>query len=263
MYICYFDESGDDGYPKYSSEIFILTAVYMHHSKWKDNYDKIIRLRRYLKNQYGLPVKQEFHTREFILDKSHYHGLYTRQQRKEILFLCCKAVKILELKIINVCINKTKVNRPQYDVLKNALTYAVQRVENDMIYMSGDSRFIMITDEGRIAKMTRTTRLIQKINYIPSHYTAKSYRKEIKCLIEDPLPKKSSQSYFIQLADMISFIVNLYIKANTCTPRVEWGKRALDVLGYGDEIKLLNLLKGNINLKASSSNEFGIVIYPK
>lgn len=263
MYLSYFDESGDDGYPVTSSPLFILTSIYMHHSQWKDNYEKILRLRRYLKTKYGIPIKQEFHTKEFVTDKGNFHGKFTPKQRREILFLCCKAVKILQLKIINVCINKNKIQRANYDVLKNALTYNVQRIENDMRYMSGDARFLIITDEGRIAKMTRTTRAMQKINFIPSQFNADSYRKEVICLIEDPLPKNSNQSYFIQLADMVSFVISLYIKQNICAPKLAWGKRISHVLSHGDEIDLLNLLKQNINLKASKSNEFGIVIYPK
>jgi hypothetical protein len=263
MYISYFDESGDDGYPKYSSPLFILSSIYMHHSKWKDNYERLIKFRRYLKKQYNIPVKQELHTREFILEKGIYHGKFSQQERKDIVMLGCRLVAKLNLKIINVCINKTKINRPAYDVLKNALTYNVQRIENDMRYTSGDSRFILITDEGRLAKMTKTTREIQKINFIPSQFNPQSYRKEISCLIEDPLPKKSHQSYFIQLSDMVSFIVSMYVKQNICTPQMEWSKRLLNVFQYGDEIKLMNHLKPVLNLKASGSNEFGIVCYPK
>jgi len=263
VYISYFDESGDDGYPLYSSEIFILTSIYFHHSQWKENYDKILRLRKYLKTKYGIPIKQELHTKDFLLDKGFYHNKFSPEIRKEILFLCCKFIKILKLKIINVCIDKTKIKRPQYDVLNKALTYNVQRIENDMHYTSGDAKFLIITDEGRVSKMTKTTRAIQRINYIPSHFTTTNYRKEIVCLIEDPLPKNSTQSYYIQLSDMISYVVNLYVKQNVCNPKIEWAKRIRNVLGYGDEIALMNLLKPNINLKANKSNEFGVVCYPK
>jgi hypothetical protein len=263
MYISYFDESGDDGYPKYSSETFILTSIYMHHSKWRENYDRIYNLRKYLKKQYGFPIKQELHTRDFIMDKEEYHGRYTPEQRREIIFWCCKLLYRLQLKIINVCIDKKKINRPTYNVLKNALTYNIQRIENDMRYISGESRFIMITDEGRLSTMTKTTREIQKINYIPSHYTAENYRREIKCMIEDPLPKNSAQSYFIQLADMVSYLVNLYIKQNISEPKVGWSKRVKNVFADGDIIELMSLIKPCLNLKASKHNEFGIVCYPK
>lgn len=74
MYIAYFDESGDDGYPDYSSPLFVLSCVYMHHSKWKENHDKVLEFKRKLKEDYDFPVKTEFHTKQFIQDKDPYHG---------------------------------------------------------------------------------------------------------------------------------------------------------------------------------------------
>ncbi|WP_204279881.1 hypothetical protein, partial [Serratia marcescens] len=71
-----------------------------------------------------------------------------------------------------------------YDVLKNALTYNVQRIENDL-NINPDNRFMIITDEGRVSKMRSTTRQIQKINFIPSMFNYDTYRKEIEKLIED------------------------------------------------------------------------------
>jgi hypothetical protein len=86
MYISYFDESGDDGYPVYSSELFILTSIYLHSDVWKDNYNRLYSFRKIIKEEYGIPVKGEFHTKEFVTDKLPYHGKYTSDIRREILF---------------------------------------------------------------------------------------------------------------------------------------------------------------------------------
>jgi hypothetical protein len=194
MFLSYFDESGDDGYPIYSSELFILSSLYIHHSVWKENHERIHEFRRKLKADFGFPVKQEFHTKEFITDKDSYHGKYSPIVRKDILFLFFQMLPLLDIKIISVAIDKKRINRPQYDVMKNALTYNVLRIENDLNYLGADAKFVIITDEGRVSKMRQTTRAIQQINYIPSLYGSSSYRKEIKNLIEDPLPKSSSES---------------------------------------------------------------------
>ena len=89
------------------------------------------------------------------------------------------------------------------------------------------------------------------------------FRQEIQNLIEDPLPKNSGESYFIQLADMISFVVNLYFKRNVNNPAQNWSKRVQSVLNYGDEILLMDQLKPRFNLKANSKNNYGLVYYPK
>lgn len=139
----------------------------------------------------------------------------------------------------------------------------MQRIENDLMSVGEGNKFIIITDDGRVAKMRQTTRAIQKINFIPSKFDFTSYRKEIRNLIEDPLPKPSSESYFIQCADMISFLVSLYAKRHLCKPAMEWGNRIKTVLNYGDEIALMNIIKSKLNTKASGKNEYGIVYYPK
>jgi hypothetical protein len=264
MFISYFDESGDDGYPKFSSELFVLTSVYMHYSKWKQNFEKVHQFRKQLKLSSGLKVNEEFHTKEFITDKDPYHGRFSPQARRQVLFDFFNLLPSLDIKIINVVIDKTNIKRPAYDVLKNALTYNVQRIENDLTFFGDAGKFMMITDEGRLGKMRDTVRKMQKINYIPSNFEyGKSYRKEIINLIEDPLPKNSNQSYFVQLADMLAFVVSLYAKRHLCPQSIDWGKRIKNVLQYNDEIELLEIAKPKLNLKASRYNKFGVVHYPK
>ena len=157
MYISYFDESGDDGYPSKSSDLFVLTSIYFHHSVWKENYKKLFEIRNQLKKEYGLPIKQEFHTREFITDKAPYHGIYDATTRKKVLFDFVKYCNFLEFKTISVIIDKNNIQRPTYDVLKNALTYNVQRIENDLSSLNPDNKFMIITDEGLPAGERRAT----------------------------------------------------------------------------------------------------------
>lgn len=263
MFIAYFDESGDDGYPKYSSDLFVLSSVYLHHSNWQDIHQKIYQFRRNLRLKYRFPIKQEFHTREFVADKNPYHGLYSKTTRRAILFDFCQFMATLDLRVVNVVIDKKNIKRPTYFVLKNALTYNVQRIANDLGILGSAAKFLIITDEGRVGAMRAVTRKIQRINYIPSKFNYNSYRKEIENLIEDPLPKSSEQSYFVQLADMMAFVVSLYAKQHLGATPTGWSKRIQNVLKYGDEIALLNLLKPILNTQASAKNEYGIVYYPR
>ncbi|MFY9442012.1 MAG: DUF3800 domain-containing protein [Tepidanaerobacter sp.] len=175
----------------------------------------------------------------------------------------------LDLKIINVVINKQNIIKNDYKILENALIYNVQRIENDlneyckncdMKKICLGRNFFIITDEGRVGKMRKVTRKIQRINYIPSKYSG-SYRKEIEKLIEDPMPKNSNESYFVQIADTIAYIIYLYSlkKFNNS----EWPKRVRNKITFDDVIDLLNIIKSRINLKANPNNEYGIVHYPK
>jgi hypothetical protein len=262
MYICYLDESGDDGVTTSSSYFFVLTSLYMHHQLWKDNYEHLRIMRRQIKQTYGLPIKTEFHTSDFIKNRHPYRNFnISDANRKQIIFDVINYVSLhLDIKIINTAVNKRRITQgSNYQVLDNALKYNVQRIENDLNTTAPGSKFLIITDEGRLNQMVKTTRRIQKINFIPSHYGG-SYLSNINKLIEDPLGKESHESYFIQLADLISYIVQLYLLRNI-TPQLTWGRRVLNVLNYGDEITLLNMISNRLNLQASS-RAYGIVLYP-
>lgn len=264
MFISYYDEAGDDGFPEYASPLFVLTCIYFNHRDWQLLYREIQKFRILLKNEFSFPVNLEFHTRNFILNKKPYGGYLqlSDENRLEITGLFCDAIGRLNLKAINVAINKTKITNQNYEVLDKAFTYSIQRIENDLNKSYRDEKFMIITDPGRVGKMRKTSRKIQKINYIPSKYFTNSfYRQEIQRLIEDPLPKESDQSYFIQICDLISYIV--YHKK-----RYEFGlgnfhNRTPILLTDSLIENWLEKLTPILNVNASRDDPFGIVSYPK
>jgi hypothetical protein len=260
MYLVYFDESGDDGYPKYSSELFVLTSCYLHHQKWQEIYNSLKEFRKQLKQSFGIPIKLEFKAREFILNKNPYRKFnISDNNRKKILEIIADFLGNIEIKFINVVINKKKIKKDNYPILENALKFNIQRIENDL-NIDPLNKFLIITDEGRVGKMRYTTRKIQKINIIPSKFIGR-YRREIKLLIEDPLPKKSQESYFIQMCDFVAFLIYLYgIKKFL---NKEWSNRLSTVLNLNELIRIINKIKPVLNLKATNENEYGIVCYPK
>jgi len=263
MRIVYFDESGDDGFPSYSSPLFGLTSIYMHYLSWKENYEAVLDFRKRLKTDFNFPVKLEFHTKYFLLDKNPYKDLNLKNdEKKEIVSLFCQLISELNLKVINTVIIKERLANPKFEVLNTALTYSIQRIENDLESGSNpNSRFMIITDPGRVGKMRKTTRKIQRINFIPSKYYTSNYRKEIKYLIEDPLPKDSKQSYFIQISDLISYLVTLFTIRNFDI--AELPNRLKSYTRFSEIKNWLNILKPVFNLKATRSNEYGIVYHPK
>ena len=46
MHIAYYDEAGDDGYPNYSSKLFVLTSLYLHYTHWRKSFDAIWEFRK-------------------------------------------------------------------------------------------------------------------------------------------------------------------------------------------------------------------------
>lgn len=263
MKIAYYDESGDDGYPKYSSPLFVLSAIYFHYLNWRPSFETILEFRRNLSSTYKFPVQWELHTRHFLTNKNPFLSLrLSDADRINIVDLYCDLIASLDIKTINIVIVKPKINSPNYQVLDTALKYSVQRIENDLNpALNPEEKFIIITDPGRVGKMRKTTRRIQRINYIPSMYSPQSYRREIKSLIEDPLPKDSKESYFIQISDLISYIVYLY--GITLTGAGNRAKRLPSSIDQAKITDWMDRLKPSLNLLASGSDSYGVVFHPQ
>ncbi len=171
------------------------------------------------------------------------------------MLIYAKTIANLNIKCVNVIIDKNKISNDNYPVLKNALTYNIQRIQND-----SDWKYIIISDKGRIKIMRKTARAIRNFNPITSHYHD-YYNNPVKNLIEDILEKDSLDSYFIQISDFISYIINLYYKHVYL--KKELPNRIKNWLTINNIKTLVDILSPIYNKKASNNNEYGLVIYPK
>ncbi|MBU0511270.1 MAG: DUF3800 domain-containing protein [Chloroflexi bacterium] len=263
MQIAYYDESGDDGYPAYSSEFFVLSALYLHYLNWRPIFDTIQKFRQDLKSTFGLPIRTEMHTKQFLLNKKPYRTLcISDDDRVTMVGLFCDLIASLDLKIINVVIVKQRIQKPNYPVLDSALKYSIQRIENDLKpTLNPQEKFMIITDPGRDGKMRKTSRRIQRINFIPSRFNPTAYRREIRTLIEDPLPKDSKESYFIQLADLVTLVV--YLHSITETGVGQFSNRMRMIVTPLKVTEWMDRLKPSLNLLASSRDPYGIVFHPQ
>ena len=260
-YIAYFDETGDDGVTTSSSEIFVLTSLYMSGEKWQSNYSHIKECRKKLKQIYGFHISEEFHTKHLFSDKDPYRKYgWTPEQRREIAKEMIVGISDLDAKVVNIIIDKTRFRDMNYHVLENALKYNIQRIENDS---RGQWNYLIITDQGRIAPMRKTARAVRMYNPIQSKYSYEYKNYPVNNMIEDILEKDSKESYFIQASDLISYIVHLCYKSN-------YKKQALpNRVGKTIDSEFIEQAmglfkeKGLLNLKANSSDEYGLVIYPK
>lgn len=263
MQIAYYDESGDDGYPAYSSEFFVLTAFYLHYLHWQDAFETVRDFRGFLRDEYDLPIKTEMHTRKFLLNKKPYRFMsISDDDRVDIIGQFCDLIAGLQAKVINVVIVKPRILIADYNVLDTAFKYSIQRIENDLNpRLNPNEKFMIITDPGRVGKMRKTSRKIQRINYIPSRFGPQPYRREIKSLIEDPLPKDSRESYFIQIADLIAYVV--YLNGICETGFGRFSNRLVGLVSPADVSDWMNRLEPSLNLMASRDHQYGVVYHPK
>lgn len=263
MYLSYFDESGDDGNPG-SSLLYVQTAIYVHYQRWNDTFEALYEFRKRLMKDFSLPIRLEIHVKPFLLNKRPYQRLkFPVGTRVKIIDEFCQVLATLPLKTLNVVIDKDRITRPaSYDILERAMEYTIQRLENDLNKNDPSASFLIITDEGRVGKMRRIARKVRRLNYIPSRFQPGTYlNARITRLIEDPLPKNSDQSYFIQASDFIATVTYYYqlhkLGKLSFPSRFPKSVDPARIEGW------MNALLPILNTHASSTDKFGVVCYPK
>ena len=260
-YLVYFDETGDDGSTTSSSDHFLLTSIYMDVEKWMENFSKLKDMRKELRERFGMHIAEEMHTKEFLTDKGPYRKYnWTIDERQEILKTYTRCVASLDISVINVIIDKTKITTDNYPVLENALTYNIQRIENDS---NGRWRYIILSDGGRIRVMIRAARKIRAFNPIPSQFSPAYTNHPIQYMVEDILEKDSKESYFIQACDFISYFAHLYF--STQSKGKELPNRVARVIDKSFVGSVFATFKagGILNLKANAKHPYGFVVYPR
>lgn len=262
MHVAYVDESGDDGFPAYSSPLFVLSTIYLHYLQWKSSFERLHALRRELRRDFGFPVNVELHTKQFLLGKNPYRSLgLTPAVRVEIVERFCDLIGALDCRIVNAVIVKPRITVRDYDVLDWAVKVAIQRLENDLKPATRtESRFLLITDPGRVGKMRTTTRRLQRFNYIPSKFGPAPYRAEIQSMIEDPMPKDSKESFFVQAADLVAYVVYLY--GLTVTGAGKFSNRMPAEVTAARVDSWLQRLKPSLNLEAAKADPYGVKFLP-
>ena len=257
--IVYCDETGDDGLNTASCDTLILTSLSMPSDSWQKNYDIVKEFRKQLKEEYGFHINEEMHTKHFLTDKNPYRAYqWKKEQKIEILKKFTLMISSLDISIVNIIIDKSRIHMDSYNVLEKALTYNIQRIENDS---HGEWNYLIITDKGRISPMRKTARAIRAYNPIHSQFGG-YVNKPIRYLIEDIMEKDSKESYFIQICDFISYFTHLYYKTHYKKETLPNRVAHLIDSDFVGRVMATFHVNGILNLKASS-NKHGFVIYPK
>lgn len=205
MIIAYVDESGDPGAT--GSRTYALGCVMVDHSIWLNRFDRLIGYRRHVRKLFGLPVRAELkanyllrnggpHLSQNPLSEPARHALYRQTMRLQ---------NKLDLKCFAVVIDKAEAanrdpGRPVQDI---AWEWLLQRLERRSHYES--DHVLLVHDEGDQATVRKLARKTRRIGTAGSAFGTGVLSVPFERLIDDPVPRDSKQSYFLQLADLCAY----------------------------------------------------------
>ena len=241
----YVDES-------WNAEKFCLSAICIRHADWRACFKKAQEHRRNLKQDHGVYVRKEIHAHELVGGRGKIAAeVINKHTRSRIYWGLLNLIAEMPVQIFNVCLDMKGRKDPQLDawdrllnrVERCMLGFEKQEARNRKRLLSAlpssmaekDRSDIgvrllayapgamIFADEGREQELTKVFRKMTVFNPIPSQFgtwsEGSSKSIPLERIIEDPVFKKSHQSFFIQLADCAAFA--LLKRESIATPNIQ------------------------------------------
>jgi hypothetical protein len=194
----YIDDTGDPGM-KGGSRTFGLGCVLVPMDHWTDRLDLLIEMRRNLRGAYGLRMRDEVKGEWLAGVKKHFRSLglgdgqlrYIYQQHLRMLPTVASGA-------FAVVFDKDAITKRNLDVEEMAWTYLLQRLR--MRAKQTGAPIVVVHDgTSKAASIVKTVRKARRHLWVAGAW------ESAPMVIEDPTPRRSDESYFIQLADLVAY----------------------------------------------------------
>ena len=260
MYLIYVDESGDPGNNTSGTEFFVISGIIIHELVWNDMFQKIMRFRRNLAQQYHISQRIPFHAIDIVNGHGDFHfsqsGL-TINQRFDIY---CRAIDLHsqspQIRILNIFIRKDRIiPGTPVDIFETGWRNFIQRFHNFLdkggLMVNLNDYGLLITDRTHDDQLRRLLRKMRAFNPVPSQVQPGSTRSVLATrILDDPMPKPSVHSYFIQMADLVAFSL----------ARRDYPRTKLQRHGFQTYFDMLNPV---LLTQACQYDSQGIVYWPR
>lgn len=204
--MAYVDETGDTGSPtlKGSSGCFALGCILLDLDKWPEAHDRMVEFRRQIRSTYGIPMRQEIKANYLIRNNGGLRPInLSPAKRQEVYREHLRLLRDLPAEAFAVVTDKEKMNVTGKACLEVTWEMLLQRFERQCTY---ENTTIMIShDNGENDAVRRHVRKARR------HLTAGrmegggGFTFKAGRIIDDPVPRDSQQSHFVQLADLVAY----------------------------------------------------------
>ena len=220
------DESGDPGvHPGSPTPTYTVSAVLVRDSEWMAAFDQLIGFRRWIRDTFGVRMREEIKASDLVKGSGPWsrrpYGDHVRRRifRSYMRFQAKGGL----LRACAVVIDKSKCATTA-DVRELAWKTALERLER---YATAESETVLlIPDVGEYEYRRALARRVRRYSRVGSATGVGSLSRPFKQLVDDPVARKSHESYFIQLADF-----NAYAAYRRVVPIAGFRQDTWDELG--------------------------------
>jgi hypothetical protein len=204
VHFAYIDESGSSGVG--GSLTFTLACILVEASRWPDVFDDVIDFRRFLRDQFGLPMRAEMKANYLVHNGGPIRRLKLGESARFAIYRQSLRLQAkLGLSTFAVVIRKDRMALKglTVDPREVAWEYLLQRLER--FTTKGNTQAMLVHDEGEGLLIRKLARRARRIGSAGSAFGTGSLRRPARLLVDDPVSRRSHESYFIQLADLNAY----------------------------------------------------------
>lgn len=247
MFFAYFDESGDTGFTNSPTDTFSLSALLVNDKDWLSALDQTISFRRYLRDQFHISPRAELKASWLVHNKGDINPAGLTYPARMAAYRAAMRFqrKAKVFRAFTIVIVKSRIAKKPTDVRDTAWHYAIQRLER--FGTAAKDNIHVIPDEGHGDFIKKKIRVMRRFHYAPSAFGEGSLERKAENIVEDSSDRRSSESFFIQLADL-----NAYAAFRKVFPGKSFGEDIWDELGDA-RVAEVNYLRGGPP---------GIVVWP-
>lgn len=218
MYLMYVDESGDTGLNQSPSNYFILSGLVIHELRWRDCLTRLYEFRKRIANSFDLRIHEEIRASRMMSRPGDLIKIKKNDRLTILRHFINEIAALPEVSIINVAVNKN--DKAGQDIFELAWRALIQRFENTLSYKNfpgprnPDDRGAIFPDEGETKKLKNLLRRMRHYNPVPYQASNDFRNLNVQYIIEDPNPRNSQDSFFIQAVDTIAYFLHQKIQPN-------------------------------------------------
>jgi hypothetical protein len=177
-------------------------------SDWADAFDGLIAFRRWVRTAFGLRVRDEIKANYLLRNGGALRDLkrpLSEEARFKLYRSCMRIQPKLGLSTLAVVIDKAQATersgvRPTSDI---AWEYLLQRLERRASHEA--TEVLVFHDEGDALTIRRRARKSRRAGTAGSAFGTGLLSVPFVRLVDDPIPRQSHESYFVQLADLNAY----------------------------------------------------------
>jgi hypothetical protein len=207
VHLAYVDDSGNSAFPPAGSMSFALGCVLVEARQWPDVFDELIEYRRFIKASFGVPIRAEVKANYLLRNGGPHFRAHPVSEgaRYRIYRGFLRLQHKLELAVFGVVVKKDRMQALGIvrDPRELAWEWLLQRLER--FTTKGASELLLVHDEGDSLMIRKATRRARRAGTAGSAFGGGTLRRPARLIVDDPVPRRSDQSYFVQLADLVAY----------------------------------------------------------